>query len=450
MKPYSVAFKHKMVERLVGADAPSAKQLSREIGIPQVSLSRWVREARSSPRRGLRQAGRSNAYVVRRRRRSASWAKAPKLDRSNNSRRFSSARHVRLAEFEQWRFALEEGGRAVSADDQAHPRARARARAQGEGARRGGGAAHPQKKSGRTCTRRTRTKTRTTRARSDPRSSSPKPRRRGRGYASACRGRRTLGAHDRALARWPERDDASLWPAAPPTQRAHADRGGQVVAVHDELRATPALSPKQLVPRLADEGLYLASESTMYRLQRRHGLRDQKLDARRGATSRERARSIARPARTRSGAGTSPGCRRRCEVVTCYLYLVMDVWSRRIVGWTDRRTRVGGARRCAHRAQSCDEADVDPRGLVLHSDNGTPMRGSTMIATLQWLGIVPSFSRPHVSDDNPYSEALFRTLKYTPAYPRAALRQTSTSARAGSLASSPGTTASTVTARFAT
>ena len=46
------------------------------------------------------------------------------------------------------------------------------------------------------------------------------------------------------------------------------------------------------------------------------------------------------------------------------------------------------------------------------------MRGSTMISTLQWLGVVPSFSRPHVSDDNPYSEALFRTLKHTPAYPR--------------------------------
>ena len=61
---------------------------------------------------------------------------------------------------------------------------------------------------------------------------------------------------------------------------------------------------------------------------------------------------------------------------------------------------------------------MDPRGLVLHSDNGKPMRASTMISTLQWLGVVPSFSRPHVSDDNQYSEALFRTLKHTPAYPR--------------------------------
>jgi transposase InsO family protein len=60
---------------------------------------------------------------------------------------------------------------------------------------------------------------------------------------------------------------------------------------------------------------------------------------------------------------------------------------------------------------------VDPKGLVLHSDNGSPMKGSTMLATLQRLGVVPSFSRPHVSDDNPFSEALFRTLKYCPQYP---------------------------------
>ena len=67
--------------------------------------------------------------------------------------------------------------------------------------------------------------------------------------------------------------------------------------------------------------------------------------------------------------------------------------------------------------QACSDNSVDPRGLILHSDNGSPMRGSTMTSTLQWLGIVPSFSRPHVADDNPYSEALFRTMKHTPAYP---------------------------------
>jgi putative transposase len=79
-----------------------------------------------------------------------------------------------------------------------------------------------------------------------------------------------------------------------------------------------------------------------------------------------------------------------------------------------RRLRVGAE--AIHRI--CAESGVDPNGLVLHSGNGKPMRGHTMIATLQWLGIVPSFSRPHVCNDNPYSEALFRTLKHTPAYPR--------------------------------
>ncbi len=100
-----------------------------------------------------------------------------------------------------------------------------------------------------------------------------------------------------------------------------------------------------------------------------------------------------------------------------HLYLVMDVWSRRIVGW---RVAQGESANTAAEliTQVCRDAGVDPLGLVLHSDNGKPMRGSTMVSTLQWLGIVPSFSRPHVSDDNPYSEALFRTLKHTPAYPR--------------------------------
>ncbi len=90
---------------------------------------------------------------------------------------------------------------------------------------------------------------------------------------------------------------------------------------------------------------------------------------------------------------------------------------RRIMGW-----RVADAETAAIASelvtQICRHSNIDPRGLVLHSDNGAAMRGSTMIATLQWLGVVPSFSRPHVSDDNPYSEALFRTLKHTPAYPR--------------------------------
>ena len=176
------------------------------------------------------------------------------------------------------------------------------------------------------------------------------------------------------------------------------------------------LSPKQLVPQLADEGLYLASESTMYRLQRRHGLRGQKQTVCRTHVTRARSVHHAnQPNQVWSWDITRLPTTVRGWFL--HLYLVLDIWSRRIMGW-----RVADAESAAIASelvtQICHDGNVDPRGLVLHSDNGAAMRGNTMIATLQWLGVVPSFSRPHVSDDNPYSEALFRTLKYTPAYPR--------------------------------
>jgi transposase InsO family protein len=190
---------------------------------------------------------------------------------------------------------------------------------------------------------------------------------------------------------------------------------GQVVAVMTSARYG-GLSPKQIVPQLADEGLYLAAESTMYCLQRRLGLRR----GRRPVARHHVARSKTVHEATRPNQVWSWDISWLPTVVRgryVYLYLVMDVWSRRIVGWTvEERETPDAAASLIERI--CREGDVDPRGLVLHSDNGQPMRGSSMVATLQWLGIVPSFSRPHVSDDNPYSEALFRTLKSTPAYPR--------------------------------
>jgi putative transposase len=98
------------------------------------------------------------------------------------------------------------------------------------------------------------------------------------------------------------------------------------------------------------------------------------------------------------------------------LYLVEDIFSRKIVGW-----EVHEDEKSVHASvlirKTCLAEGIREAGLVLHSDNGGPMKGATMLATLQRLGVVPSFSRPAVSDDNPYSESLFRTLKYTPAYP---------------------------------
>jgi putative transposase len=97
------------------------------------------------------------------------------------------------------------------------------------------------------------------------------------------------------------------------------------------------------------------------------------------------------------------------------LYMFVDVWSRKIVGHEVHSEE--SAQLAAELIQAiCITQGIDPN-LVLHADNGGPMRGSTMVATLERLGVLPSFSRPHVSDDNPYSEALFRTLKYRPSYP---------------------------------
>jgi transposase InsO family protein len=99
-----------------------------------------------------------------------------------------------------------------------------------------------------------------------------------------------------------------------------------------------------------------------------------------------------------------------------YLYMIMDVWSRKIVASTVflKESNDYSARLFL---KACLRLGINPAGLVLHSDNGGPMKGATMLATLQRLGVVPSFSRPQVSDDNPYSEALFRTMKYRPGYP---------------------------------
>lgn len=99
-----------------------------------------------------------------------------------------------------------------------------------------------------------------------------------------------------------------------------------------------------------------------------------------------------------------------------YLYLLMDVWSRKIVGFTVQDVEEGrhGARMIRRAALA---EGVEEKELTVHADNAGPMKAATLLATLQRLQIAPSFSRPRVSDDNPYSEALFRTAKYRPDFP---------------------------------
>jgi len=229
-----------------------------------------------------------------------------------------------------------------------------------------------------------------------------------------------LGLAARTVQRWRHQGeqgfDRRFGPKTPPRNRLTPGERQKVLdAAHRPEHVD--LSPKQIVPRLADDGIYLASESTFYRVLREEDALQHREPS--------RPRSVARPPEY---IATGPleiwswditYLRGAVRGAFYYLYLVEDIWSRKIVGWA------------VHEEESMDLSSAliddvaarlgcDPRGLVLHSDNGGPMKGSTMLATLERLGIVPSFSRPHVSDDNPYSESLFRTLKYRPEYPSGA------------------------------
>ena len=99
-----------------------------------------------------------------------------------------------------------------------------------------------------------------------------------------------------------------------------------------------------------------------------------------------------------------------------YLYLVMDIFSRKIVGW-EVHDRESAELSSALMERICKEQKIPRNRLTIHSDNGGPMKGATLLATLDRLGVTPSRSRPRVSNDNPYSESLFNTCKGRPDYP---------------------------------
>jgi putative transposase len=224
-----------------------------------------------------------------------------------------------------------------------------------------------------------------------------------------------VGVSARTLQRWRKPETAEDRRRGPKTIPANSlsereRRRLLALANSEEMRELP---PKQVVPRLADRGVYVASESTLYRLLRRE----------RQLAHRGRARPP-QPRPVPNLLATAPNqlwtwdityLRGPIRGTFLYLYLVVDVFSRRVMGW--RVEEEESMALAAALLEGSWLAAGRPEGLTLHSDNGGPMKGTTMLATLQALGVVPSFSRPRVSDDNPFSEALFRTLKYRPAFP---------------------------------
>ena len=199
----------------------------------------------------------------------------------------------------------------------------------------------------------------------------------------------------------------------PPSKLSLAERDGVMRVLSScEFKDLP---PSQIVPRLADAGQYVASESTMYRM----------LHEAAQMTHRRSERVPRKVGKPRALVAT------QSDQVFCwditylpapvrgmhfYLYLFVDIFSRKIVGWQVFE-RESAELASGLLQDICARLGIPEGQLTVHSDNGSPMKGETMLATMQRLGIAASRSRPSVSNDNPYSESLFRTLKYRPELP---------------------------------
>jgi transposase InsO family protein len=225
-----------------------------------------------------------------------------------------------------------------------------------------------------------------------------------------------LDVNVRTLERWEKNPDVEDGRAGPLTPAVHSLSAEEKKMIIEVCNSAPFqnLCPWKIVANLADSGRYLASESSIYRILKAADLLKHRSKSR--MAERKRPKDLI---------ARKPNCVWSWDITYMkspirgmyyYLYLTMDVFSRYIVGWV-----VEEAESAEHAARlitrACRDQSVAKDNLTLHADNGGPMKGATMLATLQKLHVAPSFSRPSVSDDNPFSESLFKTLKYRPSYP---------------------------------
>jgi transposase InsO family protein len=220
----------------------------------------------------------------------------------------------------------------------------------------------------------------------------------------------------RTLQRWKKENilkDKRCGPITTPTNKLTDIERARIIKVVNspEYRDQP---PSQIVPNLADKNCYIGSESTIYRVLHAEDMVQHRNASRPRKHRKPDEHCAIKPNQLWSWDITFLSSNIRGKYF--YLYLFLDIYSRKIVGFNvfDKQCAEHAASvvSSAYEAEGLNEGDV-----TLHSDNGGPMKGAMMIATLQMLGIAPSFSRPSVSDDNPYSESIFKTLKYCPQYP---------------------------------
>jgi putative transposase len=231
-----------------------------------------------------------------------------------------------------------------------------------------------------------------------------------------------VGIDLRTLQRWKAHDGLVAGDGRPqavhPLPRhalSEAERA-ELLRVANEPRFA-ALPPARIVPMLADEGVYLASESSFSRV-----LRAQGQSAHRGRAKAPRA--VRAPTTHIATAARAVWCWDMTYLpasvigVWFHLYLILDLYSRKIVGWevhdSDDADHAAHLVRRTALAEGIAALSTKP---VLHGDNGSTLKATSVLAMLHWLGVKPSYSRPRVSDDNAYAEALFRTAKYRPEFP---------------------------------
>jgi putative transposase len=226
----------------------------------------------------------------------------------------------------------------------------------------------------------------------------------------------------RTLQRWRAEHGLIVGDRRPVTERpipSHAltdEERARIVAVANEPRFA-ALPPARIVPMLADENVYIASESSFQRVLRAHGQNRHRGRSREPQPSRAPTTHVA----------TAPGqvwCWDMTYLPTevqgqwFYLYLILDLYSRKIVGWEiHERDDADHAVHLLKRTALAEGIHAMATKPVLHGDNGSTLKATTVLAMLHWLGVKPSYSRPRVSDDNAFVESLFKTAKYRPEFP---------------------------------
>ncbi|MEQ8156461.1 MAG: IS3 family transposase [Clostridiaceae bacterium] len=227
-----------------------------------------------------------------------------------------------------------------------------------------------------------------------------------------------LGISPRTYQRW-AKDSESLGDRRPitlrkaPKNKLSDEEKTEVLKVINSSEYAD-LVPGQIVPKLADQGIYLASESTIHRI-----LKEVKQNTHRAKTkepSKRVAPTHIATAQNQVWTWDITWINGSIKGQYFKLYLILDMFSRFIVGYEVWETeKAEYAEILVKRALLAQK--IKGRPLVLHSDNGSPMKAATFLTTLEKLGVQSSFSRPRVSNDNPYSESLFKTMKYIPSFP---------------------------------